>query len=231
MDSAYKVFYALILTGIAAAGKVLLDLIPVLDKDPRFGSYAHVGAVAVMGFMFFHSQNIAKLMLAVLAPLRRLLAWTNYIEGDWPLVVVDCRDGSLVYYGFLKIAFEKGYLAVSGDDWHPDGTHALGFGSMQTYSQDHTLHYWYMQGERGLQRGYTFIEFFPRRRVPTHMTGVFHDKGHPDVRFYGRKYRYKWFERRRRTMEQRRMAAKAFADEIMPRVPVLLKGGVDTDWE
>ena len=102
---------------------------------------------------------------------------------------------------------------------------------MQSYYTEGTLHYWYTQGAGGHQRGYTYIEFFPRRQVATHHTGVFHDKAHPDVRFYGRKLKYGWFERRKRTTESRRASAKAFTDAIMPRVPTLLKSPVDADWE
>ena len=231
MDSAFKVFYALILTGIATLGKVLLDYSPVLDQHPVFGSYAHVMIVGGMAFLFYQSRNIASAILAVTPNLRRVLAWRNFIEGDWPLVVVDGKTGALTYAGFLTVGYGSGYLTISGDDWNPDGTHALGFKSMQTYYTEGTLHYWYMQGEGGRQRGYTFIEFFPRGKVANHFTGVFHDKDHPDVRFYGRKLKYKWFARRLSTMDARKAAALAFATEIMPRIPTMLKSTPDTDWE
>lgn len=231
METAYKAFYALILTGIGLLCKELLDLSPQLAKHPQFGPYVHAAIVIGMGFLFYQSRNITSAVLAGLPLLRRLLARGDFIEGDWPLVVIDCRDGSLKYMGLLTVSYRGGYLVVSGQDWNPDGTHALTFKSMQTYYSEGTLHYWYMQGAGGLTRGYTFIEFFPREKVATHLTGVFHDKEHPDVRFYGRKLKYRWFEARKTKLESRRACAKAFADEIMPAVPALLKTPVDAAWE
>jgi len=231
MDSAYKSFYALVLTGIAALCYRVLLLAPEWAKDPQYGPYVYSGVAIVLWFLFVQSRNIASFILAVLPSLRRLLAWNNFIEGDWPLVVIDRTTGQMMYYGFLTVAYKGGYLVVSGDDWNPDGSHAVAFKSMQTYYSENTLHYWYMQGEGGRQRGYTFIEFFPRSHVATHFTGVFHDKEHPDVRFYGRKQNYKWFARRLKTMGARRAAAEAYAAEVMPRVPVMLKNAVDIDWE
>ena len=232
MEQAYKYFYALVLTGIATLGYRLLEWSTDTAQYPaQYASLVHGAIVAGMGFLFYQSRNIASTILAIMPPLRRLIAWRNYIEGDWPLVVVDGKTGTLTYAGFLTVGYSGGYLTVSGDDWNPDGTHALGFKSKQTYFSDNTLHYWYEQGEGGRQRGYTFIEFFPRGKVATHHTGVFHDKAHPDVRFYARKLKYKWLSRRLSTMETRKAAARDFAAEIMPRIPTMLKSTPDTDWE
>ena len=62
-------------------------------------------------------------------------------------------------------------------------------------------------------------------------TGVFHDKAHPDVRFYARKKKYGWRDRRLKSMDKRREAAQAFAAEIMPQMPAVLKTTVTSDWE
>jgi len=246
VDTAFKSFYALVLTVLASIAYKLLDLgpqvatwlqpqllalSPEVANNPHLGSYIHLAIIAALGWMFFHSRNIATAILAALPSLRRLLAWSDYIEGDWPLVVIDRTTGQLKYQGFLTVAYKGGYLTVSGEDWNPDGSHAVSFKSMQTYYSEGTLHYWYMQGEGGRQRGYTFIEFFPRKSVATHLTGVFHDKEHPDVRFYGQKLRYGWFQRRTKTMGSRKEAAIAFAAQIMPRVPTMLATTVDADWE
>jgi len=249
VDTAFKLFYASVLTAIVSATMALLDpntgmsallyerlfqLSPALAKIPNLEAYIHRGGMALLWAVFYYSRTIATGILAALPPLRRLLAWNRFIEGDWPLVVVDRRNGTLIYYGFMRIGFAGGYLQVKGDDWTPEGRYALPFSSVQTCTlpeMPDTLHYWYKQGEGDRQRGYTFIEFFRRGEVATHMTGEFHDRDHPDVRFYGRKLKYGWFRRRAKTLEQKRLAAKAFADDIMPCIPEIVKNPVNYEWE
>jgi len=208
----------------------LLLLSPKLGEDAQYGHYVQPAVILILWWLFSFSRTISDKLLEWLPLVRRLFAGRKHIEGDWALVVVDGKSGDLIYYGFMKIGFEEGQYAVSGTDWHPEGAHALNYGSVQSYQSHPTLHYWYLQGERGQQRGYTFIEFFPRDRVPQRQTGVFHDREHPDVRFYSRKLKHKWYQSRLRDMEPRRLAAKAFADEIMPKMPSMIRTGVDADW-
>lgn len=198
--------------------------------DANYGAYVLPGIVIVLWLLFTSSRAISDKLLEWLPPVRRMFAGRKHIEGDWPLVVVNGKTGELIYYGFMHIGFEEGQYAVSGTDWHPDGRHALNFRSKQSYQSHPTLHYWYEQGEGGRQRGYTFIEFFPTDRVPMRHTGVFHDPAHPDVRFYARKLQRGWLEARLRDMEPRRLAAEAFKNEIMPRMPTIVRNGVDVDW-
>lgn len=198
--------------------------------DETYGKYIPLVVIVVLWLLFSYSRAISDKLLELLPLVRRMLAGSSHIEGDWPLVVVDAKTGELKYYGFLAIGFKDGQYAVSGTDWKPDGSHALDFKSMQSYQLHPTLHYWYEQGEGGRQRGYTFIEFFPRDRLPQRHTGVFHDREHPDVRFYARKLNYRWREPRKLDPEPRRLAAKAFADEIAPRIPTMIRMSVDADW-
>ena len=231
MIASYKYFHSLILAGIAALCYRVLLISPDLAQNPDYGRYVWPAVVGVLWLLFSQSHTISRLILETMPWLRRLLAGREFIEGDWPLVVVDVPTGELVYCGFLTIGYKGGYLTVSGNDWRPSGEHALAFKSMQSYYSEGTLHYWYKQGAGGQQRGYTFIEFFPRDAIAQRHTGAFHDKAHLDVRFYARKLKYGRFERRLKTMEQRRQAALGFGATIMPRMPDLLKAAVDVDWE
>lgn len=226
----FRVFHSLVLAIIGTIAYKALLLSPDWARDPDYGVYVVPAVVGILWALFSSSRGISDFLLSRLAPVRRMLAGRSHIEGDWPLVVVDCRTGILFYYGFLNISFQEGQYVVSGHDWYPDGSHALNFHSVQTYPSHPTLHYWYRQGEGGRQRGYTFIEFFPTDEVPKRHTGVFHDKEHPDVRFYARRIEYKRGQRRIKGMEPRRQAAAAFAAELEPRLPQLIKTAVDTDW-
>ena len=231
MRSPFRSFHSLILACIGTLAYQLLRWSPDWAQEPQYGAYVQPAILLVLWWLFSFSRTISDKVLEWLPPVRRFFARRKHIEGDWPLVVVDGQSGVLVYYGFLAIGFEDGQYAVKGTDWYPDGRHALNFQSMQSYQLHPTLHYWYTQGERGRQRGYTFIEFFPEDDVPTRHTGVFHDKEHPNVRFYARKIEYRWFQRRIKGMEPRRCAAEKFKDEIMPKVPTMIRTTVDVDWD
>lgn len=230
MRSPFRVFHSLVLALFGTLAYKLLQQSRELEAIPDYGVYANAGVIAVLWVLFSYSRMISDKLLEWLPLVRRLFAGSKHIEGDWPLVVVNGRTGTPIYYGFLSIGFADGQYTVKGHDWHPDGRHALNFSSMQTYQSHPTLHYWYQQGEGGRQRGYTFIEFFPSDEVPRRHTGVFHDKEHPDVRFYARKLKYGMFQRRLKEMEQKRLAAKAFADEIAPRLTELAQHSIDADW-
>lgn len=229
--SPFRVFHSLVLALFGTLAYKLLQQSRELEAIPDYGVYANAGIIGLLWVLFSYSRSISDKLLEWLPVTRRLFAGSKHIEGDWPLVVVNGRTGTLIYYGFLTISFAEGQYVVKGSDWHPDGRHALNFASMQTYQAHPVLHYWYQQGEGGRQRGYTFIEFFPTDEIPTRMTGVFHDREHPDVRFYARKIRYGWFERRLKGMEVRRLAGKAFADEITPKLSELVHLSVDADWD
>jgi hypothetical protein len=224
-------FHSLVLALFGTIAYKLLQLSPDWARDPQYGVYVFPTVVVVLWLLFSASRSISDFLLEWMPITRRFFAGNKHIEGDWPLVVVDRPTGRVLYYGFLTISFKDGQYSVVGDDWYPDGNPALKFKSVQTHQVHPTLHYWYEQGEGGRQRGYTFIEFFPSDARPERHTGVFHDKDHPDVRFYGRRIKYKVMQRRFRKMEERRQVAKAFADEIAPRLPAMLRCAVDTDWE
>lgn len=230
MRSPFRAFHALVLALFGALAYRLLLWSPDWAKDPEYGVYAFPAVVGLLWVLFSYSRTISDKLLEWLPGVRRLFAGSKHIEGDWPLVVVDNKTGAVTYYGFMTIGFEEGQYVVKGHDWHPDGVHAMNFSSVQTYQSHPTLHYWYQQGEGGRQRGYTFIEFFPTDRVPRRLTGIFHDREHPDVRFFARKLKTRWPKRRPRAMEPRRVAAKAFADEIAPRLPDMIRTSVDADW-
>ena len=230
MQSPFRFFHSFILGLFGALGTFVLLHAPDWAKGTQYQVYAVPVLVPILMLLFRSSRVISDFLLERMGWVRRLLAGRRHIEGDWPLVVVDGKSGAMVYYGFMTIKFEGGQYVVKGDDWHPNGKHAMDFKSQQSHQIDSTLHYWYMQKVMSL-RGYTFIEFFPVDEVPMRLTGVFHDKENTDVRFYARKMKYSWRQRRLKGPEQRRLAGKTFADEIAPRLPALLGNSVQAAWE
>ncbi len=231
MRSPFRGFHSLVLALFGTLAYRLLLLSPDWAREPQYGVYVFPSVVAILWLLFSSSRAISDKLLEWLPSVRRAFAGSKHIEGDWPLVVVQATTGTPIYYGFMTIGFRDGQYEVKGHDWHPDGRHALDFKSMQTYQDHPTLHYWYRQGTEGRQRGYTFIEFFPKEeKIPKRHTGVFHDKEHLDVRFYSKKITYGWFKPRIKGMEPRRLAAKAFFDEIAPQLPQLVQRSVDADW-
>jgi hypothetical protein len=231
LRSPFRTFHSLVLALFGTlAYQLLLRVNDWTKLDENYGPYIPIVVIGMLWLLFSSSRTISDKLLELMPVVRRAFAGRKHIEGDWPLVVVDSHTGELIYYGFMHIGFEEGQYTVSGTDWHPDGRHALNFRSKQSYQSHPTLHYWYEQGEGGRQRGYTFIEFFPDDRVPMRLTGVFHDPAHPNVRFYARKLAKPWMQSRIRDMEPRRQAAEAFMKEIMPRIPAIVRNGVDVDW-
>jgi len=168
--------------------------------------------------------------------LRRAIVGKDFIEGDWPLVVVDMEKGEPLYYGFLNIDFCDGQLYVSGDDWHPDGRHAQAFHSVQSLYRNRTLHYWYEQGESlndPSMRGYTFIYFFPDERVPKRHAGKFLDVMHlKDIRFYAKKQKYKMLERPfdEEDTSKKLEAARQLWLELEPKLPFLRSRSISADF-
>jgi hypothetical protein len=65
-------------------------------------------------FLFNRSAFIANLLIEKVPLLsvgiRRLLSGSDFIEGDWPLVVMEEGKPIPKYFGFLTIAYEGGQL-------------------------------------------------------------------------------------------------------------------------
>ena len=166
--------------------------------------------------------------------IRRALSGQAFIEGDWPLVVIDMDKQQLLYLGFLRVSFKAGQIYVSGDDWNPGGNHAQAFHSVQSLYRDHTLQYWYEQGaslHKPDMRGYTEIYFFPRDAYAERHAGKFLDPKHiSDIRFYAVRQGYGVFERRFKTAEQKLAAARALWVTLEPRLQVLSGRDISTDF-
>jgi hypothetical protein len=229
VQSPFRFFHSFVLGLFGALGTFALLHAPDWAKGTQFQVYAVPVLVPVLMLLFRSSRVISEFLLERMGWVRRLLAGRRHIEGDWPLVVVSETTGEMILYGFLTIKFEGGQYVVKGDDWHPDGKHAMDFKSKQSHQIDSTLHYWYFQ-KNDTVRGYTFMEFFPVDRRPERHTGAFHDRENPDVRFYARKMKYGWFARSLREPEDKRKAAAAFADDMKPKLPKLHGTGYKFDW-
>ncbi len=196
-------------------------------KDYR--EYAIPAVFAGLVFLFRRSDALSTVIVekipGVSRALRRALSGNEFIEGDWPLVVVDMEKLAPLYFGFLKIDFRDGQPSVRGDDWKTDGSHAHAFRSVQSLYHDNMLQYWYEQGQSLHQpdmRGYTEIFFFPRNALAERHAGKFLDSKHTsDIRFYARRRRYGLFERRIAATEDKLAAARDLWAEIAPRLDSL----------
>jgi hypothetical protein len=203
-----------------------------------YKAYAIPAILSGLALLFRMSDSLAKAILEkvpFLSPgLRRLLSGKDDVEGDWSLVVVDMDKQALLYYGFLRIDFRNGQLYIAGDDWLPDGGHAQTFRSMQALYRNHTLQYWYEQGEslhRPEMRGYTEIFFFPNGELAERHAGKFLDPNHTsDIRFYARKRQYRRFERRLASADAKIKAARELWSEIEPRLNYLRGREISADF-
>ena len=144
----------------------------------QYKNWAAPAVLAALALLFRLSYPLSTIIIEKIPVfsrlLRRTLVGNGFIEGDWPLVVVDMQTQKPLYFGFLNIDFCDGQLYVSGDDWNPDGTHAQAFHSVQSLYRNRTLHYWYEQGELlrdPSMRGYTVIYFFPEEGVAKRHAG------------------------------------------------------------
>jgi hypothetical protein len=166
--------------------------------------------------------------------LRRFLMRKEYIEGDWPLVVVDMQTLRPLYFGFLTIDFRGGQHYVHGDDWNPDGTHAFSYHSVQSLCRNHMLQYWYEQGASMHQpemRGYTEMYFFPVDTVAQRHAGRFLDPQHThDIRFYAEKHHYRPFQWRLAKPDRKLETAQAVWQKIEPRLGYLRSRTVSADF-
>ena len=214
-------------------------------KD-AIADYRHLAIPALLAglaLLFRTSDSLSNFIIekipGVSKALRRVLSGRGFIEGDWPLVVVDMEpegksEPALLYLGFLSIDFKKGQPFVHGDDWTVKGNLAHHFESMQSRYQDGLLQYWYEQGESQFtpdMRGYTEIYFFPKGDHAKRHAGTFLDTQHPHVRFYAHRRPYGWFERRITTTEQKLEAAGKLWSTLEPKLLKLKDRKISVDFE
>lgn len=237
--------YRSILTGLHGLVAGLFGL-AVSQQDlfaafsPEYGRYLFVGALLGLFFLFRYANVLSDILIEKIPGLsrmlRRALSGENFVEGDWPLVVLG-RDAAtqaptLSYLGFLTISYQGGQLKVSGRDWNPDGTHAHDFESQQSRLDGNLLQYWYHQGEDARMRGYTEMYFFPKDGEFERHAGEFLDKQHNAARFYARRLRYgRGGVKRPRTEKERLAAAQAFWTSIKDDISKITARPLSADWE
>ena len=216
----------------------LIASLPVINDTAWLSSAARATIPIVALFLIQQTDIISRMVLEkipfVSRGLRKLLSGNDFIEGDWPLVVVDGKTGAPLYYGFLSIEFRAGQLYVHGDDWALDGQLMHSFQSMQAQYSAGRLQYWYEQGADlncPDMRGYTEIYFFPRTGPRTHQAGEFLDKQHRNVRFYAIRHNYRFMERRLSSLKDKLAAAEQCWTEVQARTPNLLRLQISQDWE
>ena len=213
-----------------------LDQLQAAIADYRH--YAVPLVLAGLALLFRTSDALSNVIVEKIPlcsrALRRLLSGTEFIEGDWPLVVIDMEKQLPLYFGFLRIGFKNGQPYIRGDDWKIDGEHAHAFHSVQSLYQNHTLQYWYKQGQSLHEpdmRGYTEIFFFPEHVRAERHAGKFLDPRHTnDIRFYAKRQRYRPFERRLATSERKIAEARKLWKELEPRLGVLQDRQVSADF-
>ncbi len=203
-----------------------------------------VAVVSGIALLFQTSNTIARVIVEGLpfSPLlRRMLSGRNFIEGDWPLVVVygekSPEPGKLLYYGFLAIDFRRDEFYVHGDDWTVDGVHAHYFESVRSSfhvdDNQRQLQYFYRQGQTSQDarmRGYTEIYFFPIYKRAALHAGEFRDIDHNDVRFYARRAAYGFWGKRLKSSEEKKAAAKQVWAEFQPQIKSMIAQPISADW-
>jgi hypothetical protein len=232
----YQSVHAFVHAAIAGLLYLFLRYVAVIDQY-AYADYIRGGAILLLPFLFSHSTFIASLLIEKVPLLsvgiRSFLSGKDFVEGDWPLVVMEQDMRTPKYFGFLTITHEDGQLLVYGDDWNPDGSLAVKFRSQQSSYADRKLQYWYAQGPSMLEPtmfGYTRIYFFPERgRVERH-AGEFLDKQHNSQAFYAKRIRYKFFQRRLSGKEEKFEAAKNFWAEIEPKIKDSREPRIDCDF-
>jgi hypothetical protein len=198
-------------------------------------TYFFGGALLALFFLFRQCNALTELLIAGipgLSPaLRKTIMGRRFVEGDWPLVVLDEEKRAIKYLGFLTVTYSNGELKVRGTDWHPDGRHAHDFSSQQSLYSKNALQYWYYQGERGHMRGYTEIYFLPQDRAADRLVGEFLDKHHKSSRFYARRRAYKWSERRLRSEAEKIAAAQEVWAWLEPKLARIRGREIADYWE
>jgi hypothetical protein len=210
------------------------------SASAEYKNWAAPAVLACLAFLFRLSYPLSTFILEKIPffsrQLRRVLSGNDFIEGDWPLIVVDMQTQRLLYLGFLNIDFHDGQLFVLGDDWNPDGTHAQSFQSVQALFRNRTLHYWYEQGQSLLapdMRGYTEVYFFPLQGMAKRHAGKFLDVRHTtDIRFYARKQQYRTFERHFGVDDASKKleAAQQLWNELEPKLALLRARQINADF-
>jgi hypothetical protein len=235
----FRGVHSAIHAGVAALSYWVLQHLEQLQAYiADYKNYALPVMLGGLALLFRMSDALSKIILEKVPlfsrALRHLLSGEDFIEGDWPLAVIDMQTQKPLYLGFLRIGYRNGQHYVTGDDWRPDGSHALAFRSMQSLYRDHTLQYWYEQGaslHRPDMRGYTEIFFFPNGALAERHAGKFLDPNHTtDIRFYARKQRYRLLARRFRSPEKRLEAARGFLAELEPALPRLKNREISADF-
>ncbi len=206
----------------------------------QYKNWAAPAVLAALALLFRLSYPLSTIIIEKIPVfsrlLRRTLVGNDFIEGDWPLVVVDMQTQKPLYFGFLNIDFCDGQIYVSGDDWNPDGTHAQAFHSVQSLYRKRTLHYWYEQGESlhdPSMRGYTVIYFFPEEGVAKRHAGKFLDVMHTsDIRFYAKKQKYKLLDTPfgEDDVSKKLEAARQLWVELEPKLSTLSKRSISADF-
>jgi hypothetical protein len=222
---------ASICTFFAMHGDIFSKVSEACFQSGVYDKYFALATLPVLTFLFQNSDFLVAIVLeripVVSYRLRRLFAGTDFIEGDWPLVVVDAETLELKYYGYMSIAYESGQLRVFGADWNPDLSHAHDFTSKQSRYADGRVQYWYEQGENGTMRGYTEIFFFPRKTLAQRLSGEFLDCNHQH-RFYARRINEAPIE----PSEQTRIAAaKKVWESVQPNLKSIVGRAISVDWE
>lgn len=248
--SRYRIVNSFVHAGIAGLCWLILSHLDdvqssIMNYDQTFQKYKAFIVPALLtglAFLFRFSDKLANALVEKVplfsSLLRRLLSGRAFIEGDWPLFVVDFaeKDPSkrLRYLGFLSVSFERGQIYVYGNDWNPDGAHAMEFQSKQSLYSDCKLQYWYEQGSslhNAAMRGYTEIFFFPRTAAAERHAGKFLDATHTtDIRFYAERRRYGLFERRLTTKVGQLEAARALWQRFEPRIEALRGQDISSDF-
>lgn len=206
------------------------------------GPALFAGLVTGLTLLFRVSDSLSGIVLQripfVSRALRKSLSGKEFIEGDWPLVVIDMQDGANIkplYVGFLSIGFKGGQPYVSGDDWNMDGTPAHAFESVQSLYGDGLLQYWYRQGKtlrNAEMRGYTEIYFFPENAFAERHAGKFLDPKHTsDIRFYAERVRYKPFARKISRDQDKIAAARELWNRLEPKTVALRALSIETDFK
>ena len=200
--------------------------------------YAGLAVIAVLALLFRLSDKFSNALIERVPVfswlLRRGLSGREFIEGDWPLAVVDMANRKLLYLGFLTISYKGGQPYVFGDDWTPQGEHAHSFRSMQARYDRHVLQYWYTQGvslHEPEMEGYTKIYFFPEGATAERHAGKFLDPKHTsDIRFYAVRQRYGFLARRMTAKEQKLQAARAVWASIYKNLDTLKARKISADF-
>lgn len=232
----YRVVHAFVHAGIAALLFLFLRYSDLLN-GVAYADHIRAGVLVVLPFLFVQSNYISDFLIekvpVISVAIRRLLSGKDFLEGDWPLVVMNADGVTPKYFGFMTIGYEGGQIIVFGDDWNPDGSLAVRFRSQQSQSENRLLQYWYAQGatlHAPAMFGYTRIYFFPEHgRVERH-AGEFLDKEHLSQRFFAKRLHYGLFKKPLASKDAKFAAAKSFWDEIEAKFKMSAPPRIDQDF-